>query len=180
MNQQGSYRRPATPAPGVPVPELRIATLRPSARHLAWSALLLIVVAGACGYLYGNLPAPFQDWMLLSAGAAVVVLGAVLPWLRWLAHRYTITTRRVIEQTGWLGSTRRELMHLRGYTVTVRRGLHQRLARVGTVSLDDGAGGRMVLRSIPDSDLVHEVLVDQVEVNQILAHRDAQPPPPLP
>ncbi len=165
----------------MPVPELRIATVRSSARHLLWSALLLIAVAGGCGYLYGNLPAPFQDWMLLAAGAVAVLLGAVLPWVRWLAHRYTITTRRVIEQSGWLGSTRTELTHLRGYTVTVRRSLLQRLAGVGTVSLDDGAGGRMVLRSIPDSDLVHEVLVDQVEVNQILAHRDAQPvPPPLP
>lgn len=163
------------------MPELRIATLRPSARHLTWSALLVIAVAGACGYLYGNLPDPFQDWMLLSAGAAAVLLGSLLPWLRWLAHRYTITTRRVIEQTGWLGRTRTELTHLRGYTVTVRRSLLQRMAGVGTVSLDDGAGGAMVLRSIPDSDLVHEVLVDQVEVNQILAHRDAQPaPPPLP
>jgi len=27
---------------------------------------------------------------------------------------------------------------------------------------------------------VHEALVDQVEVNQILAHRDAQPPLPPP
>lgn len=165
----------------MPAPELRIATVRPSSRPLVWSALLLIAVAAACGYGYGNLPAPFEDWMLLSAGAAAVLLGAVLPWLRWLAHRYTITTRRVIEQSGWLGSRRTELTHLRGYTVTVRRSLAQRLTRVGTVSLDDGAGGRMVLRSIPDSDLVHEVLVDQVEVNQILAHRDAQPvPPPLP
>ena len=28
--------------------------------------------------------------------------------------------------------------------------------------------------SIPHAVLVHETLVDQVEVNQILAHRDAQ------
>ena len=30
----------------------------------------------ACGYLYGNLPAPFEDWMLLSAGATAMSTSA--------------------------------------------------------------------------------------------------------
>ncbi len=38
----------------------------------------------------------------------------------------------------------------------------------------------MRLANVPSVDLVHESLVDQVEVNQILAHRDAQPLPPSP
>ena len=40
--------------------------------------------------------------------------------------------------------------------------------------LRNGVGPPLVLRNIPDVTLVHEVLVDQIEVNQILAHRDAQ------
>jgi len=53
----------------------------------------------------------------------------------------------------------------------------------GTLTLSDGVEQPMRLVDVPNSALVHEVLVDQVEVNQILAHRDAQPlpaPPPPP
>ncbi len=186
MTQPVSYGgRPLTPAPGAPTPELLVARFRAHARRLAWSALVLIVVAGACGYFYGNLPAPFENWMLLTAAAAVVLLLVVLPYLRWWAHVYTITTRRVMERRGVFAVKRRELAHVRGYTLTVRRGILQRMWGAGTITLKNGVDEPLRLANIPSVDLVHEALVDQVEVNQILAHRDAQPlppgpPPPLP
>jgi len=168
--------RPLTPAPGTPTPELRIARIRPHARRLFWSALVLIVVAGAAGYLYGNLPAPFENWMLIAAAALIVFLLAVLPFATWWAHVYTLTTERVIERRGILVAHRRELSHARGYTITLRRGLLQRIWRTGTLVLDGGIGEPLRLRNIPMTVLVHEVLVDRVEVSQILAHRDGQLP----
>lgn len=177
--------RPLTPAPGAPTPELRVARFRGHARRLGWSALVLIAVAGACGYFYGNLPAPFENWMLLSTAAAVILLLVLVPFLRWWAHVYTITTRRVIDKRGVLAPRQRELSHLRGYTIQVRRGPLQRMWGAGTLTLSNGVDEPMRLVNVPSVELVHEALVDQVEVNQILAHRDAQalppmPPPPLP
>ncbi|MEV7693177.1 PH domain-containing protein [Microbacterium sp. NPDC089189] len=176
--------RPLTPAPGVPTPERRIVRTRPHARRLFWSALVLIAAGGATGYFLGNLPAPFEDWMLLATAGAVVLLLVVVPFLVWWGHTYTITTRRVIERAGLFGRRSRELTHVRGYAITLRRGILQRLWGTGTLLLDDGVGRPLAIRNIPQAQLVHEVLVDQVEVNQILAHRDAQPlppgPPPLP
>lgn len=183
MTPSTSVGRPLTPAPGAPDPERRIVRVRGHARRLFWSALLLIAVAGAVGYFSGNLPEPFHDWMLWTAAGVVVLLLVLLPYGVWLSHTYTITTRRVIERTGMFGRTQRELSHVRGYAITMRRGPLQRMWRTGTLRLDDGVEGRMVLRNIPQVQLVHETLVDQVEVNQILAHRDAQSqpvPPPLP
>lgn len=165
-----------TPAPGVPTPELRVARVRPHARRLFWSALVLIATAGAVGYYLGNLREPFADWMLLSAAGLVVLVLVVLPWLAWWSHTYTITTRRVIERSGLFGTRRRELPHARGYTIQVRRGPLQRMSGTGTLVLSNGVDAPLRMRDIPAVDLVHEVLVDQVEVNQILAHRDAQPP----
>jgi len=166
--------RPATPPPGVPAPEeLIVARLRGSARRLVWSALLLIAVAGATGYFWGNLPAPFENWMLAAAAGVLVLAGVVLPWLVWLSHRYTITTRRVIASHGMLARNRTELTHARGYTITTRRGPIQRLWGTGTLTLADGLGGKLVLADIPSVRLVAEVLADQIEVNQILAHRDS-------
>lgn len=170
------------PAPGAPTPELRVARFRPRASRLFWSALVLIAVAGAVGYFYGNLREPFADWMLLTAAGVVVLLLVVLPFFSWWAHRYTITTRRVIARSGAFGRHRAELTHVRGYTVQLKRGLVQRIGGGGTLVLSNGVDAPVRLRRIANVALVYEVLVDQVEVNQILAHRDGQPPPapPLP
>ncbi|KAA9111253.1 PH domain-containing protein [Microbacterium rhizomatis] len=187
MTQPTTYGgRPVLPGPGAATPELRIARFRTHARRLLWSAIVLIAVAGAVGYFLGNLPAPFEDWMLLTAAAVVVVLAVVLPFLLWWGHTFTVTTRRVMERSGLFGQRSRELSHVRGYTIGVRRGILQRMWGAGTLTLSNGVDAPMVLANIPSAELVHEALVDQVEVNQILAHRDAQalpgipPMPPLP
>ncbi|MDY0908976.1 PH domain-containing protein [Microbacterium sp. CFBP9034] len=181
MTQPISYGgRPLTPAPGAPTPELRVARFRGHARRLVWSALVLIAVAGACGYFYGNLPSPAEDWMLFAAAGVVVLLLVVLPFLTWFAHIYTITTRRVVERSGILAARRRELAHVRGYTIQVRRGILQRMWGAGTLTLTNGVDAPLRLVDVPSVDLVQEALIDQVEVNQILAHRDAQPPLPPP
>jgi membrane protein YdbS with pleckstrin-like domain len=165
--------RPLTPAPGAATPERRVARVRPSARRLSWSALVLIAATAAVGYFLGNLPAPLEDWMLLSAAGVVVLVAVVLPYVRWLAHTYTITTRRVVEQSGVLGRRRTEMSHARGYTVSERRGPLQRLWGTGTLILSNGVDAPLRLRDVPSVRLVHEVLADQVEVSQILAHRDS-------
>ncbi len=173
MTQPTAYPgRPVTPAPGGAGPELRVARLRSHARRLVWPAIVLIAVAGAAGYFVGNLPAPFEDWMLWAAAGGVVLLLVVAPFLRWLTHTYTITTRRVIERSGFFGTQRTELPHARGYTISERRGPLQRMWGAGTLTLT-GPEQTLRLANVPSVRLVHEALVDQVEVSQILAHRDA-------
>ncbi len=91
---------------------------------------------------------------------------------------------------GLFARHRAELSHTRGYTISVRRGLLQRMWGAGTLTLSNGVEPPLRLVNVPSVALVHETLVDQVEVNQILAHRDAQTagnpvvapgsPPPLP
>lgn len=67
---------------------------------------------------------------------------------------------------------------MRGYSIGLRRGILQRMWGAGTLTLSNGVDEPLRLVDVPSAELVHEVLVDQVEVNQILAHRDAQPLPP--
>ncbi|MFH8250725.1 PH domain-containing protein [Microbacterium sp. B2969] len=189
MTQPATFGgRPRTPAPGVPTPELRVARFRSHARRLVWPSLVLVVVAGAVGYFYGNLPAPLHNWMLLTAAAVVLFFLALWPFLAWWAHTWTITTRRVIERSGVIVPRRRELTHVRGYAIRLDRGPIQRMWGAGTLTLSNGVDEPMRLVNVPSVDLVHECLVDQVEVNQILAHRElplpqapaAPPAPPAP
>ncbi|MFE1645669.1 PH domain-containing protein [Microbacterium sp. P01] len=184
MTQPTTYGgRPIMPAPGAPTPEMRIARFHTHGRRLVWSALVLIAVSGAVGYFYDNLPAPFENWMLLAAASVVVFFLVLLPFLSWWSHTYTITTRRAIERSGVFRARRRELSHVRGYSIAERRGPIQRLWGAGTLTLSNGVDEPVRMANVPSVALVHEALVDQVEVNQILAHRDAQSyptPPPLP
>ncbi|MBO9627107.1 MAG: PH domain-containing protein [Microbacterium sp.] len=168
------------PPPGVPAEELLIAKFRGHARRLFWSALILIGACGATAFFYGNLPAPFQDWMLLSAAALVVVLLVVVPFVVWHSRTVTVTTRRVIVHHGVGSRNRREMSHARGYTIGVRRGPLQRLWGVGTITLSNGVDEPLRLANVPTVTLVHETLADQIEVSQILAHRDAQSGSELP
>ncbi|MFV0374975.1 PH domain-containing protein [Microbacterium sp.] len=174
MSQPSAYSdRPVTPAPGATAEELRVARFRPSARHLVWSAIVLVAVAGAIGYYAGNPPAPIPSWVLWLAAALIVVLLVLVPWARWFAHTYTITTRRIIAQSGLFVRGRRDLTHVRGYTISERRGPLQRAVGAGTLTLDNGVDAPLRLVDVPNVRLVHEALADQVEVSQILAHRDS-------
>ena len=183
MTQPATFGgRPPTPAPGVPTPELRVARFRGHARRLFWSALVVIAVAGAVGYFYGNLPAPLENWMLLTAAGVILFFLALWPFLAWWARTWTITTKRVIERSGVFAPRRRELTHVRGYSIQLSRGPIQRVWRAGTLVLSNGVDEPMRLANIPSADLVNECLVDQVEVSQILAHRELPLPqmPPAP
>lgn len=161
-----------TPPPGAPAPELLVARFRAHARRLGWSALVLIGVAGATAFLYDNLPAPLENWMLLSAAGAVVLVVVVIPYLVWFSRTYTITTRRVVARRGLLTRHRAEFSHARGYRIVVRRGPLQRMWGAGTLTLVNGVDTPLRLTNIPRAELVHETLVDQIEVNQILAQRE--------
>jgi hypothetical protein len=66
------------------------------------------------------------------------------------------------------------MSHVRGYSIGVRRGIPQRMVGAGTITLSNGMDAPLRLVNIPNVTLVHETLADQIEVNQILAHRDAQ------
>jgi membrane protein YdbS with pleckstrin-like domain len=162
------------PPPGVPTEELLIARFRGHARRLFWSALVLIAVFGATAYFFDNLPAPFENWMLLSASGAAVLLLVVVPYIVWYSRFVTLTTRRVIVNHGVGARNRQEMSHARGYAIGVRRGVVQRLWGVGTITLSNGVDAPLRLANVPNVTLVHETLADQIEVSQILAHRDAQ------
>ncbi|GAA5148519.1 hypothetical protein GCM10025768_10300 [Microbacterium pseudoresistens] len=166
--------RPMMPPPGAPAEERLIARFHGHARHLFWSALVLVAVCGAVGYFYDNLPAPFENWMLFAAAGVIVLLLVVVPFLVWLSRSYVITTRRVIARRGIGSRHTSEMSHARGYTIDVRRGILQRMSRAGTVILSNGVDAPLRLSDVPYVGLVHETLADQIEVGQILAHRDAQ------
>ena len=50
----------------------------------------------------------------------LVLFGGAVPLFRWMSERYVVTTRRLVVVHGLGTRTRQELLHSRGYDVTVR------------------------------------------------------------
>ncbi len=145
-------------------PELVLLRFRRHGRRLAFPVILLVALAGASGYWVGALPAP---WMNLLAGGGAAVLGlllGVLPVLAWLAHRTTVTTRRVIVRHGFFVRHRSEIPLARVREVRLRRGLLQRLCGAGDIDVLFGAES-LRLEDVPGSERVADALQELMERN---------------
>jgi uncharacterized membrane protein YdbT with pleckstrin-like domain len=153
-----------------------VARLRPHGRVLFWPSLFLIAAVGGMSYLSGRLEESWQNLAVLLGGALLIVLLWLLPLLAWLGKRYIITTRRIILRRGFFVRIRQELLHSRGYDVTVRKNAVQSLFGSGDVQINTGLDTPVVLRDVPGADLVQGVLHDLMEgsLNPIAARRQAE------
>lgn len=145
--------------------ETVVARLRPHARALFWPSLSLIALSGGTAYLSSVVQEPWQETAVLAAGAGLAVLLWLLPLLSWLAHRYTITTRRLVIRSGLLVRHRQEILHSRSYDLVVRQNAVQSLFRSGDVHINTGLERPVVLHDVPGVDLVQAALTDLMEQN---------------
>ena len=145
--------------------ETVVARLRPHARALFWPSLFLIALSGGTAYLSTVVQEAWQETAVLAAGGALAVLFWLLPLLSWLAHRYTITTRRLVIRSGLLVRRRQELLHSRSYDLVVRQNAVQSLFRSGDVHINTGLEHPVVLHDVPGVDLVQAALTDLMEQN---------------
>jgi uncharacterized membrane protein YdbT with pleckstrin-like domain len=145
--------------------ETVVARLRPHARVLFWPSLFLSALAGGTAYFSSTLREPWQETAVLAAGAGLAVLFWLLPLLSWLAHRYTITTRRLVIRSGLLLRRRQEILHSRSYDLVVRQNAVQSLFRSGDVHINTGLEHPVVLQDVPGVDLVQAALTDLMEQN---------------
>jgi uncharacterized membrane protein YdbT with pleckstrin-like domain len=153
-----------------------VARLRPHGRVLFWPSLVFIAAVGAMAYFAGGFSQQWQNIAVLAGGAVVIVVFWLLPLLAWLGKRYVITTRRIIIRTGFFVRVRQELLHSRGYDVTVRKNSLQSLFGSGDVFINTGLEHPVLLKDVPGADLVQSALHDLMErsLNPIAARRQAE------
>lgn len=152
-----------------------VATLRSHGRAMFWPSVVLIGSVGATAYFYGTFPEMWQNIGILFGGILLVFLLWLLPLLAWLGRRYTITTRRIVLRRGFFVRVRQELLHSRGYDITVRKNAFQSMFGSGDVQINTGLERPVVLRDVPGADIVQGALHDLMErsINPIAARRQA-------
>ncbi|WP_240423201.1 PH domain-containing protein [Leucobacter sp. wl10] len=145
-------------------PEAAVLRFRRHGRRLVPPAIAMLAAAAAAGYWVGALPAVWMN-LLAAAGAALLgLLLGVLPVLAWLAHRTTVTTRRVIVRRGLFVHRRSEVSLSRVREVRTRRGPLQRLRGSGDIELLHGAES-MRLEDVPGVQVVADALRELMERN---------------
>lgn len=155
---------------GVPhAAERVVARLRRHGRVLLLPSIALLAVCGAAGFFTGRFPEDWQNLLVLAGAVVLIVVLFLFPLVAWLSTRYTITSRRVIVRRGMFVRERRELLHSRGYDVTVRRGWLQSIFRSGDVSVNTSLERPVVLCDVPRASLVQGALHDLIESAQIEA-----------
>jgi len=160
---------------GMPYPDKLLAEDEEVVRHLHphwttlfWPVVRLLVIVGAASFGTAMIPAGRQQGLLrmvVLGVALVLVLTVVLvPLLRWRTTHYVITTHRLLFREGILARRGRDIGLSRITDVSYRQSLWERIVNSGTLTIESaGDSGPTVLRRIPDSDGVQQLLNHMIE-----------------
>lgn len=139
--------------------------MRTHPKALVGPVLVLIVVVAGEGTALGLMPpdlGAWVPWAVVVLGAVLLVIGTVIPWLRWLTTTYTVTTRRIITRRGIFTRTGHDLPLARINDVSYERSLLDRMLGCGTLVLTTAADAPVTLSDVPHVEQVH------LEMNEVL------------
>lgn len=139
--------------------------MRTHPKALLGPILVLIVAVAGVGTALGLMPpdlGAWVPWAVVALGVILVVIGTLIPWLRWLTTTYTVTTRRIITRRGIITRTGHDLPLNRINDVTYERGLLDRILGCGTLVLSTAADDPLTLPDVPHVEQVH------LQMNEVL------------
>ena len=142
--------------------------LHPHWLTIAWPVVRFLLLVGAASFGAAVVPpGPDQGVLRLGVVGLTVVLLVVLvavPLLRWRSTHYVITTHRLLFREGFLARRGRDLALSRITDVSYAQTLWDRVISSGTVAIETaGDGGPTVLRHVPDSDGVQQLLAQVID-----------------
>ena len=159
----------------MPYPDKLLAEDEDVVRHLHphwltifWPVLRLLLIVGAASFGVAAIPAGSQQGLLRLAivvlAAVLLVATVVVPLLRWRATHYVVTSHRLLFREGILARRGRDIGLPRITDVSYTQTLWDRIINSGTLTIESaGDSGPTILRQIPDSDGVQQLLNHMIE-----------------
>lgn len=159
----------------MPYPDKLLAEDEEVVRHLHphwltvfWPVVRLLLIVGAASFGTAVIPAGQQQGILrmlvLAVALVLLLVTVVVPLLRWRTTHYVVTTHRLLFREGILARRGRDIGLSRITDVSYRQTLWERIVRSGTLTIESaGDSGPTVLRRIPDSDGVQQLLNHMIE-----------------
>lgn len=144
-----------------------VLSVRTHVKVVFFPALVLVVTCAAAGFLYamapGGEPGKWLKIVILVAAVLVILVWVVAPFVRWLTSTYTVTTRRVIFQTGVLTRSGRVIPLNRINDVAFQKNLNDRIFGCGTLVIHDASEQPgLELPDVPNVESVHRTITDLV------------------
>ncbi|MGY1754908.1 PH domain-containing protein [Blastococcus sp. SYSU D01042] len=159
----------------MPYPDKLLAHDEEVVRHLHphwgtvfWPVVRFLLIVGATSFGAALIPAGRQQgiyrMVLLAVAVVLLVVSVVVPLLRWRTTHYVVTTHRLLFREGILARRGRDLGLSRITDVSYTQTLGERLLNSGTLTIETaGDSGATVLRHIPDSDGVQQLVNHMIE-----------------
>ena len=159
----------------MPYPDKLLAPDEEVVRHLHphwltifWPVVWFLFIVGGASFGAAVVPVGSSQglYRLLIVALAVVLLLAfvLVPLLRWRTTHYVITTHRLLFREGILARRGRDIGLSRITDVSYSQNVWERIVNSGTVTIESaGESGSTVLRRIPDSDGVQQLLNHMIE-----------------
>jgi uncharacterized membrane protein YdbT with pleckstrin-like domain len=137
-------------------PELE---LHPHWKALVGPSLALLLVVPLASYLAARVPdgggQPLLRGLIAALAVALLVVLAVVPFLRWITTHYVLTDRRLITRRGIFSRTGRDLPLNRVNDISFSRNLLERMLGCGTLVVESaGERGQLVLADVPKVEQV--------------------------
>ena len=142
--------------------------LHPHWLTIFWPVIWFLLIVGAASFGAALIPGGQQQGLLrlgvVALGVILVVVLVVVPFLRWRTTHYVITTHRLLFREGILARRGRDIGLSRITDVSYRQSVWERVINSGTLTIESaGDSGATVLRHIPDSDGVQQLLNHMIE-----------------
>ena len=148
-------------------------------------ALVLLLVAAIVGSVF--VPVDSRKWALPAIWIVFVIIAVplfVVPWAKWMAATYTVTTKRIITRSGIFQRTGHDLPLSRisdiqmvkemGNLKNLVKDLNDRLFGCGTLALQPSADDPLLLHEVPNVEIV-QVEISNLLFNDVQGAIDADP-----
>jgi uncharacterized membrane protein YdbT with pleckstrin-like domain len=142
--------------------------LHPHWLTLFWPVVWFLVVVGGASFGTALIPAGRQQGIyrmaILALAVVLLVVFVLVPLLRWRTTHYVISTHRLLFREGIMSRRGRDIGLSRITDVSYRQSLWDRIINSGTLTIESaGESGATVLRQIPDSEGVQQLLNFMIE-----------------
>ena len=137
--------------------------------------VVLLLAAAIVGSVF--VPVDSRKWALPAMWIVFVIIAIplfVVPWVKWMAATYTVTTKRIITRSGIFQRTGHDLPLSRISDIQMVKDLNDRLFGCGTLALQTSADDPLLLHDVPNVEIV-QVEISNLLFNDVQGAIDADP-----
>ena len=143
-----------------------VATTRTHIKVLFIPFVILLALSGIGGFLInqvGDSGNGVPRWIVVVVMLVLILLGSVIPFIKWFTWTYTLTNKRIVEQKGILTRTGRVIPLSRINDVAFEKNLNDRILGCGTLIIHDASEqAGLQLTDIPHIEAFHRTVTNLV------------------